>query len=200
MISPENLCGFDDPVHDAQACFRDTLEALARPGSIRELSDARPAPGLCAAAAALALTLADHDTPLWLDATTRSAADYLRFHCGAPIAERPQEAVFAFLDARQDMPSPQDFAQGSEAYPDASATLVLTVEELGRGEPLELSGPGIAERVILEARGLPPALLDYWRDAARRFPRGVDVFLCSGDRLCGLPRTTRIGVQGLRTP
>jgi alpha-D-ribose 1-methylphosphonate 5-triphosphate synthase subunit PhnH len=192
MISTENLRGFDDPVHDSQACFREALEALARPGSIRELSSARPAPGLCAAAAALALALADHDTPLWLSTTTQVAADYLRFHCGAPIAERPSEAVFAFLDAREGMPNPLDFAQGSETYPNASATLVLTVEALGEGDPLELSGPGIAERVTLKVRGLPPALLDYWRDAAHRFPRGLDVFLCSGKRLCGLPRTTRI--------
>lgn len=188
----QHLRGFDEPVHDAQACFREALEALARPGTVRELSSARPAPGLCAAAAALALTLADHDTPLWLDAATRMATDYIRFHCDAPIAQHPQNAAFAFLDARERMPAPSDFAQGSDAYPDASATLVLSVEALGEGEPLQLSGPGVADRVTLKVRGLPSTLLDYWRDAERRFPRGLDVFLCSGNRLCGLPRTTRI--------
>lgn len=193
MNAATELLGFDQPVHDAQTCFRAALDALARPGTLHELDYARPAPGLCAAATALALTLADHDTPLWLAGKSRAAADYLRFHCGAPLAQRPQDAAFAFLDAREKPPSPQDFAQGSDAYPDASATLLIEVDALDEGDKLELSGPGIAARAELRVRGLPQALLDYWRDAERRFPRGVDVFLCSGKRLCGLPRTTRIG-------
>ena len=60
--------GFADPVFDSQATFRAALDALARPGRVAALPPVLtpPAP-LNPATAALCLTLADLDTPLWLD-------------------------------------------------------------------------------------------------------------------------------------
>jgi alpha-D-ribose 1-methylphosphonate 5-triphosphate synthase subunit PhnG len=55
-----------------------------------------------------------------------------------------------------------------------------------------LSGPGIRGEARLHAAGLGVDFLAQWRHNAKRFPCGVDVFLASGTRICGLPRTTRI--------
>jgi alpha-D-ribose 1-methylphosphonate 5-triphosphate synthase subunit PhnH len=40
--------------------------------------------------------------------------------------------------------------------------------------------------------GLPLEFWDAARANAARFPRGVDLLLCAGDRLAALPRTTRV--------
>ena len=60
--------GFSEPVLASQAVFRTVMEAMARPGQIAEIGVALapPAP-LGIAAAALALTLLDFETPVWLD-------------------------------------------------------------------------------------------------------------------------------------
>ncbi|HEY4174083.1 MAG TPA: phosphonate C-P lyase system protein PhnH, partial [Rhodopila sp.] len=71
--------GFADSVADAQSCFRAVLNAMARPGHIHTVSGvSAPAP-LCNAAAAVLLTLADHETPLWLDPAAAPAATWITF-------------------------------------------------------------------------------------------------------------------------
>ena len=64
--------GFATPVLSAQTTFRAVLNALARPGSVHPMTVAVSVPPpLAAGAAAIALTLCDHDTPIWLDAGYR---------------------------------------------------------------------------------------------------------------------------------
>src|SRR3546814_8455275 len=79
--------GFADPGIASQRVFRVVLDAMARPGRIAEVTDELhpPAP-LAAAAAALCLALADHDTPVWLAPrlATPAVVAFLRFHCGCP--------------------------------------------------------------------------------------------------------------------
>ncbi len=79
--------GFADPVRDAQACFRAVLDAMARPGTVRAVeAPAAPPPPLDRATAAVLLTLADADTPVWLDDGAAVAGAWVGFHCGAPLA------------------------------------------------------------------------------------------------------------------
>ena len=48
----------------------------------------------------------------------------------------------------------------------------------------------------LQVEGLPQAFLADWATNGARFPRGIDLVLCAGDRLAALPRTTRIEEAG----
>ena len=93
--------GFGDLVLDGQKVFRATMDALANPGTIRSLgATAQPPAPLTQELAAIALTLCDHDSPVWLDATLAVepvVADWLRFHTGAPIVTEPADAMFAFV-------------------------------------------------------------------------------------------------------
>jgi alpha-D-ribose 1-methylphosphonate 5-triphosphate synthase subunit PhnH len=80
---------------------------------------------------------------------------------------------------------------GTEERPDLSATLVLQVDGLVEGRGRRLTGPGIDGAAWLEVPGAP-VLWQTVRANATRFPRGIDVILCAGDRLAALPRTTRV--------
>lgn len=182
--------GFRDPVHDAQTMFRAILDALAHPGRIVERPAALAAPApLGDAAAAIALTLCDMDTPIWLDSGLVRCADYLRFHCGAPLSA-PGDAHFAFVSDPSALPALDAFALGSDEYPDRSTTLVVEVAGLRAGEGHTLSGPGIAESTRLAVTGLPDG---FWRERetlAVLMPRGLDVIFTCGPRLAVVPRTT----------
>jgi alpha-D-ribose 1-methylphosphonate 5-triphosphate synthase subunit PhnH len=181
--------GFADPVLDSQACFRAVLDAMARPGTIHTVDAPHepPAP-LDRATAAVLLTLVDADTPLWFDQTAAHAAPWIAFHCGAPIAPLPG-AVFALALA------PLPLAQlnpGSDEAPETSATLIKQVAALGSGTRLRLSGPGLAAPTTMHVEGLAPGFVAEWADNHARFPRGIDLILCAGDRLAAFPRTLMI--------
>lgn len=184
--------GFADPALDAQRCFRALLEAMSRPGRVQHLPAgllAPPAP-LGLAAAAVLLGLADADTPVWLDGPAAAAGAWLQFHAGCPLLDAPGEASFALACGAP--PALEAFAAGTEETPQDSATLVLQVQALDRGLPLRLAGPGIETEHALRVEGLPSGFLLDWARNQARFPRGVDVVLCAGAALVGLPRTVRI--------
>src|SRR6185437_12731453 len=86
--------GFAEPVMDAQRSFRAVLDAMARPGTIRRVGGVIPPAPLDAATAAVLLTLADNETPIWLDQAAARCRDWLAFHCAAVFTE-PGAATFA---------------------------------------------------------------------------------------------------------
>lgn len=185
--------GFDDPVLGSQGVFRALMHALARPGTVQPLPALpRPPAPLTPELAAVAQTLCDHDTPLWLDPALRdpAVADWLRFNTGAPIVDDPVEAAFALALT---LPEIAGFAQGTDEYPDRSTTIVLAVPAFDGGPALTLRGPGIESTATVAPTGLPDDFIAQWAGNRARFPRGVDLLLVSGGRVLGLPRTTRIG-------
>ncbi len=191
--------GFSDLAFGSQAVFRSCLEAISRPGTIVEVAqDAQVPPGISPAACALLLALLDQDTRLWMpvsperEATQAIVQRYLRFHTGCHLVSQPGHADFALLEAGRDFPALEQFSNGSEDYPDRSATLVLQAEALRDDRGWTLSGPGIRGKGRLEVGGLDDWFLQQWAQNYKRFPRGVDLYVACGARLAGLPRTTRI--------
>ena len=68
--------GFADKVLSAQSTFRSVMDAMARPGSVQRVTAQAGTPaGLMRGSAAIALTLFDHDTPIWLDAAMSATPD-----------------------------------------------------------------------------------------------------------------------------
>ncbi len=182
--------GFADPVLDAQSAFRAVLEAMARPGRVVRLPrpPEPPAP-LCPAAGAVLLTLADAETPLWLDAGADAEA-WARFHAGCPVVGDPGAADFVLAVGAP--PALATLRAGTDEEPHRSATLILQVAALEEGAGWRLTGPGIEAAHRLRAVGVPDGFVT--RRAANRvlFPAGVDVILCAGDRVAALPRTVTI--------
>lgn len=193
--------GFADPARDSQRCFRAVLEAMSRPGRVQRLDPAllaEPPHPLGRAAAAVLLTLADADTPVWLDPDAAAAAPWLAFHAGCPWAAGPGEAAFA-LGFGAAPPALAALAAGTEEAPQEGATLVLMVEALADGPGAgawQLRGPGIETLHHLRVGGLAPGFAAAWAANHARFPCGVDVILCAGEALAALPRSVRI-VEGM---
>ena len=188
--------GFTDSVTEAQQVFDAVMTALSLPGRVHSLGVSLEPPGpLTPELAAVALALADHEAPIWLDAALAGdagVADFLRFHTGAAIVADPSQAAFALVaDPSQALPV-QHFSVGTAEYPDRSTTLIYAVPELSDAGGWQLSGPGIADRQGLSAAPWPHGLADIVRANRSLFPRGLDVLLAAPGRVAGLPRSTRL--------
>ncbi|MQX36357.1 phosphonate C-P lyase system protein PhnH [Roseospira navarrensis] len=193
--APAPAPGLADPVFDAQRLFRAALEALSRPGTIQALPvDLTPPAPLTPWAAALALTLLDLETPVWLDPALEAQAvrDWLRFHAGCPLVATPDEAAFALVGDASALDDLSAFPIGAAEYPDQGATLIVQVAGLRADAGWTLSGPGIKGRTRLAVAGLPAAFPAIWAENAALHPQGVDIFLCAPHALAALPRSVTV--------
>jgi alpha-D-ribose 1-methylphosphonate 5-triphosphate synthase subunit PhnH len=192
--------GFADKVLSAQTTFRSVMDAMARPGSVYCITAAAGTPpGMMRGTAAIALTLFDHDTPLWLDPRMSEASEvakWLKFHTSAPVVTDPSICSFALIGNAEELPALDRFSFGSNEYPDRSTTLILQVESLREGLAFELRGPGIDGTAVLQARIEPLDLFARLAINATLFPRGVDVVLVADDAIVAIPRTTRLVAEG----
>lgn len=192
--------GFADKVLSAQSTFRSVMEAMARPGSVRRIAPVVSAPGpMMRGTAAIALTLFDHDTPLWCDAPMSESSDvlkWLKFHTGAPVVRDTSVSSFALVADADSLPALQGFALGSNEYPDRSTTLILQVDSLAEGPAFELRGPGIDGIARLQASVKPGDLFARLAINDVLFPRGIDVVLVADDAVVAIPRTTRLVTRG----
>lgn len=182
-------------IHSSFA-FRSIMQAMARPGRIFGLDMPVTAPEpMMASTAAVALTLCDFQTPIWLAPGFRGAAlqHYLRFNTGAPLTEDATAAHFALLEAHDMAERALDFMAGTHEYPDRSTTLVIQVEGFLLGD-VELSGPGIPSRIPFGASGLDQSFWCSMEQNHARFPIGVDVILAGPGQVAALPRSTAIHV------
>lgn len=193
MNSQFLLPAFDHPALASQLSFRAALRALAEPGLIQTLPGVQPIAGLASATYALCLSLLDADTPVWLAPAFDSPVlrANLAFHCGCPFVERREEAAFAVLDASE-LSDLRGFDAGSERYPDQSCSLIVQLDALDGGQCWRWQGPGIETERLMSL----PVPLGFWAQRERRtqFPRGLDFFFSAGERLIGLPRSTRCSV------
>jgi alpha-D-ribose 1-methylphosphonate 5-triphosphate synthase subunit PhnH len=193
--------GFADKVLAAQSTFRAIMEAMARPGSVQQITASAGAPSpLMRGTAAIALTLFDHDTPIWLDlriAEAAAVAGWIKFHTSAPVIADSSVSQFALIGDGDALPGLDRFCLGSNEYPDRSTTLILQVESLTKGPTYVLQGPGIEGTALLRATIAPEDLFARLTVNTTLFPRGIDVVLVHDDAIVAIPRTTRlIGKEG----
>ncbi|MEL6957688.1 MAG: phosphonate C-P lyase system protein PhnH [Pseudomonadota bacterium] len=190
-MEPQTLSGgFVDPAITSAAAYRQIMEAMARPGTIHDITGAAPPTPLTPATGAIILTLCDPDTPVHL--TGPLACDAVRrwvgFHTGAPLVP-PSQAMFA-VGAWDNLAPLEAYAIGTPQYPDRSATLIVQVERL-EPQGATLSGPGIKGTHSLSL----PEVEAFQRNAGL-FPLGLDFIFTSDDQVAALPRTTIVTQKG----
>jgi alpha-D-ribose 1-methylphosphonate 5-triphosphate synthase subunit PhnH len=187
--------GFANPVMDSQAVFRHVMNAMAQPGTVADLAGfvTPPAP-MSQAAAAILLTLADYDTPVWFEKPDNNddAIGWMSFHTGAPRTADVLRAGFALLEKGSPVSAWASLPIGTSDYPDRSATLLLPVESLVGGQSLTLTGPGIETQTVIAPAGLPEGFVAMMAENRAAYPLGLDVVLVCGGEAIALPRTTRI--------
>lgn len=190
MIAPQlndALAGgfAEAPVQSARA-FREILEAMARPGLIRRVDGATPPAPLSVAAGVALLVLSDPTTHLHLagHADCSEVRDWIAFHIGAPLTDA-DKADFA-VGTWEALQPVTRFRIGQPDYPDRSATLIVECDRLVNHGPA-LTGPGIETATWLN---LPET--SAFRANRALFPLGFDTLFTAGDRIAGLPRSTRV--------
>ena len=182
--------GFPDHAVNSASAFRQVMEAMARPGTIRTITGAEPPKPLFPATGAVLLTLCDPDTPVYLagqmDCDVVRA--WLAFHTGAPVVG-PSTCMFA-VGGWDDLIPLEAYPIGTSQYPDRSATLIVQSELLQQTGAV-LSGPGIKEASSLS---LPET--EAFQRNAEHFPLGLDFIFTCCDRVAALPRTTIVTQTG----
>lgn len=186
--------GFADPVIGSAGVFRAVLDAMSRPGSIHRLSGIPTDSGDQAALIATALTLQDHDTPIWMDELARASTlpQRLAFHCGCPQTT-PDKAIFALLFDPAGLARLDRFSPGVPEFPDRSTTIICALPALEGGDRRTLTGPGIAANKTFAPVGLPEGFVEHWAMNNAAYPLGVDLILTAGASLAALPRTCKMG-------
>lgn len=178
--------GFADPATQSARAFRSVMEAMARPGIIRDIDGAEPPKPLSRAAGSVLLTLCDTETPVYLAGDTNCDAvrAWLAFRTGAPLTG-PTDCMFA-VGTWEALTPVSDYPIGTSDYPDRSATLIVECPVLTNAGAT-LSGPGIQESASLS---LPD--IQAFRNNRALFPLGLDFILASGNRIAALPRSTEV--------
>jgi alpha-D-ribose 1-methylphosphonate 5-triphosphate synthase subunit PhnH len=199
MTKQQMLPGFADPVHHSQQWYRALLNAMSRPGTVcAPCGEAMPqqVPAPCSpAAAGVALTLLDHETPVWLQQPESPLAHWLQFHCGCPLTHRPEDAAFAVITDSNTVPDWSRFATGTPEYPDRSATLIIQVQSAAAAGPVTLQGPGTQKEAHISVSGLADAFWTMHQANAALFPQGTDTILAAPEGVLCLPRTVHIRRQ-----
>ncbi|MYM57197.1 phosphonate C-P lyase system protein PhnH [Thalassovita mangrovi] len=164
----------------ANRAFDALLWALSRPGLPRDL----PTAGETAIIAALI----DRECRVF---SADPALIPLLAETGAEIADLPQ-ADHVFLGALGSLAPLSQLGLGSDLYPDDGATAVIRVN-LGSGDRLRLTGPGVDGALDLQIGGLPGGFWQARRERIR-YPMGFDLILIDGTRVVGIPRSTSVEV------
>jgi alpha-D-ribose 1-methylphosphonate 5-triphosphate synthase subunit PhnH len=184
--------GFSELGPQSQAVFRALLSAMSEPGRVLgcpALIENTPMPPVLAA---VALTLLDFETPVFLAGglASKEARAFLSFHTGAPIIAEPAKAIAILAQTANELPPIPDLNAGMPDYPDRSATVIVGVSGFETGVRVSLCGPGVRDLREFCAEGLSTAFWEAAAVNAARFPLGADFVFCGPRSLAALPRST----------
>ncbi|MFD1812436.1 phosphonate C-P lyase system protein PhnH [Rhodococcus gannanensis] len=171
----------------AQRVYRSALEALSRPGTVHPL----PPSGYPAALLPV-LALADLDTGTHLvDLPGDAWEPIVEVATGAPVVEVHAARYVTVLDPAAAADAVAHAHPGSAASPESGATVVIAVESVVGGDPVLLTGPGVAGELLFAPRGVDPAIWTIREGRVADFPAGIDLLFVDPDGgIVGVPRTT----------
>lgn len=194
-----------DSIRATTQTFRTVLDALAWPGTIRQLTasptlDQTETPGHPWTIAVL-LMMVDHEVSLAVEPAEGAdvLAEFVQRRTRAAIVSAEAADVVVVDADSLDPDLPSAIRRGSLQYPDDSATLIVQLRSLDQDAPrslrLVLAGPGIDGERELRLPGIPAGFLQARAEAVSRYPMGIDLhFVDDAGRVVGLPRSTRVTI------
>ena len=188
--------GLENPVLDSQKIFRQLLTGMSEPGVISTVQGVIEHPmGLFPATYAIALTLFDQDTRIFLSDNMQQneISDSLRFHSSISQVSLAADADFVICN-ESDRPDLDQLNWGTEAYPDQSCTLIIQCRSFFQGIVYRATGPGIKGSSKICSSAFNGTLLHQREKLSSRFPLGIDLILTSGRDFFCIPRTTKLVV------
>jgi len=178
-------------IHEHEA-FRNLLQAFARPGSTRQISQAVSERD--AAFELLANCLLDSESSIASlgDADAPLAAEICRLT--GSVLTAPELADFVLAGSGSTSGRLSRLRTGDPDYPDKGTTIVYLVDEIRpEGGDWSWRGPGIETEIRPRIDGLDPIELATLRDINHSYPLGLDaIFLDRRGRVAALPRSTRL--------
>jgi len=163
---------------EANSTFASLLWAMSRPGLMHTLPAAGEVP--------MIRSLIDRECDVYSDNPALTHEIMLQ---GAQLSTA-EKAEFLFLSNLQSQELLRNIRIGSDQYPEDGATLIISVQ-IGQGQKLRLSGPGVETTTMLQVAGLPSGFWQLRRELFR-YPTGFDLFLHDGVNVVGIPRSTNI--------
>lgn len=200
-----------DLVHDIQAAYRKTIDAISRPGSlhsIREQADkVEIACGCLNSTIVLALMLMD--TEVRFKVVSDREAELTKLLNQLTYAKAAEAAAAQFILVTGDAHTEgveqalRDAYPGSLLDPHQSATVIFEAKELRAGaetklqgeSELILSGPGIERENLIRVK-TDFNWIEPRAEKNKEYPLGIDIiFTDPQGNLLALPRTTQIKKQ-----
>lgn len=168
--------------------FRTLVNAMARPGTVQPTEVTPVDHGVLA-------TLVDQEISLWTeDETVRQAFRNASRYEPAPL----DEAAIVHISSSVE-PQLEELDQGTNGYPDRSATVVHCVDELtgsrgGPGTEIAVSGPGVPSTRTVGISGVTPETIRNVASTQSEYPRGIDYIFTAPNGVMGLPRSVDVEV------
>lgn len=198
-----------DFIHAPVLVYRNLLDAMARPGTIRNISRVSEKLALSSQEScvgfALALTLLDSEVSFHVSMRNGSSLEESicrRTYCKAVELSRAQ---YIFLDGDIDNDSLLDILPqincGSLDQPELGATVLVLANALHAASAeeanLSLSGPGIETVNYCKVKGLSPLWFAERKKINAEYPMGIDLILFDKEgNLLAIPRTTHVKEAG----
>lgn len=178
-----------------QHTFRVALNALSEPGQWLVVPSAETPSGMSPALWALTLTLLDRDVSVYWPSLSETARKNVVFHAEVRLLDSPEAADWVVLsaDASDAVQILDRVRVGTHERPDEGATVLW----IGGSERclLDLAGPGI-QGVRRCELPLPSSVVARLAENHQRYPLGFDSFVVDTHAVLGLPRSTRIQLEG----
>lgn len=189
-------------VHDIQQAYRKVVDALSRPGTVQDLSDAALKLDHRTDCYAVTLVLARMllDTEVTFKIIGEDEEELTQYISRLTYAKRAEvhDADYIFVTHTAAPGSVSEALKlariGEMNDPHLSATLIAELPSVVSGERRLLRGPGIDQYTVCEMQILTMGNWEMVRaERNAEFPLGVDmIFADASHRVLALPRTTQM--------
>ena len=187
-----------DVIFDTQRIFRSLLDAMANPGRIITLPDIRiKTPAANMHPLLLLMTLLDHEVSFCvMGGAQTQVTEYLKTNTWSKES-RLENSDFVLVYGGSSHGLIRGARVGTLEYPDEGATVIYDTDSIGDGGGdvlLKLSGPGIADKCMIGARGIEQNEIENVL-MMQDYPLGLDlIFSDNAGRIACIPRSTTVKV------